>query len=200
MPNHNLDRLHHSYLIRIRATHQTLGIPPDYGVSSLLPAYFESEQLVSAGKDIYDRDVFLTTRTLQAWNALRSAARADSHSLVIVSGFRSVKRQQEIIGRKIKNGESMSMILSVNAAPGYSQHHTGCAIDLTNSDSRERPLEEDFELTPSFEWLNRRAGDFGFRLVYTRDNPWGFIYEPWHWAYAEVQEYELNPSENNYSG
>ena len=151
--------------------------------------YMESQQLVMAGKDLYNLDVFFTTKTSVAWNSLRCAAGLDGISLIAVSGFRSVGRQQQIIERKLKNGVSMSAILAVNAAPGYSQHHTGCAIDLTDSDSCEKPLEEDFESKPAFGWLMHHAQDHGFRLEYTRDNPCGFIYEPWHWVFSEVQDY-----------
>jgi zinc D-Ala-D-Ala carboxypeptidase len=83
-----------------------------------------------AGKDLYNRDPFLSIKTSLAWNSLRLAAGLDGISLIAVSGFRSVVRQQQIVERKIKSGASMSMILAVNAAPGYRQHHTGCAIDL----------------------------------------------------------------------
>ena len=46
-------------------------------------------------------------------------------------------------------------------------------------------LEEDFENTGAFDWLSRRASQFGFHLSYPRDNPHGVIYEPWHWAWRE---------------
>jgi zinc D-Ala-D-Ala carboxypeptidase len=94
------------------------------------PAYTENEEVVMAGKDLSNRDLFLSIKTSLAWNSLRLAAGLDGISLIAVSGFRSVERQQQIVERKIKSGASMSMILAVNAAPGYSQPHTGCAIDL----------------------------------------------------------------------
>lgn len=180
-----------AYLLRIRAIHQALGIPADYGRNIGLPAYMENEQVVTAGKDLFNRDLFLTVETSLAWNSLQLAAGLDGISLIAVSGFRSVERQQQIFERKIKNGASMSMILAVNAAPGYSQHHTGCAIDVTDSDSCEKPLEEDFESMPAFAWLVQHAEDHGFHLEYTRDNPWGFIYEPWHWVFSEAQKFAL---------
>ena len=177
------------YLSRIRAIHQALGIPDDYGKDTGLPAYMENEQVVMAGKDLYNRDLFLTIKTSLAWNSLRLAAGLDGISLLAVSGFRSVERQRQIVERKIKSGASISVILAVNAAPGYSQHHTGCAIDLTDSDSCEKPLEEDFESKPAFAWLMQHARDHGLHLEYTRNNPWGFIYEPWHWVFSEIQKY-----------
>ena len=71
-------------------------------------------------------------------------------------------------------------ILTVNAAPGFSEHHTGNAVDIATPGSR--PLTEEFEATPAFEWLSANAENYGFSMTYERDNPWGFIYEPWHWS------------------
>ncbi len=76
----------------------------------------------------------------------------------------------------------MREILSVSAAPGYSEHHTGRAVDLTTPGTR--PLEEDFEATPAFEWLTGTAEDFGFRMSYPRNNRHGIAYEPWHWMWT----------------
>ena len=72
-------------------------------------------------------------------------------------------------------------ILRVNAAPGYSEHHTGRAIDLGTIGCRA--LEEEFELTEAFAWLENNAAHFQFSLSYPRNNPSGVIYEPWHWCF-----------------
>ncbi len=45
-----------------------------------------------------------------------------------------------------------------------------------------RPLTEEFEETPAFKWLTENAETFGFSMTYPRDNPYGVIYEPWHWS------------------
>ena len=45
------------------------------------------------------------------------------------------------------------------------------------------PLEESFAETKAYAWLDRHAASFGFTLSYPRDNPHGFIYEPWHWCW-----------------
>ena len=68
----------------------------------------------------------------------------------------------------------------VNTPPGYSEHHTGRALDITTSDCE--PLTEAFELTEAFTWLVTHASKYQFSLTYPRDNPYGIIYEPWHWA------------------
>jgi LAS superfamily LD-carboxypeptidase LdcB len=52
------------------------------------------------GKDLYNRDLFLSIKTSLAWNSLRLAAGLDGISLIAVSGFRSVERQQQIVEPK----------------------------------------------------------------------------------------------------
>jgi len=78
----------------------------------------------------------------------------------------------------------MEEILRVNAAPGYSEHHTGRAIDITSLGCK--PLTEEFEQTSEFAWLVHRAKDFGFSMTYPRNNKFGVIYEPWHWTFQET--------------
>ena len=98
----------------------------------------------------------------------------------LVSAFRSLNYQRQIFERKLSQGELLAQILRVNAAPGYSEHHTGCAVDLTTDGCP--PLTEAFEHTAAFAWLVARAKDFGFTMTYPRGNKFGLIYEPWHWV------------------
>ena len=76
----------------------------------------------------------------------------------------------------------MPEILTVNAAPGYSEHHSGLALDL--GAPGEPPAQESFERTATFAWLTQKACTYGFAMSYPRDNPYGIVYEPWHWRYA----------------
>ena len=70
----------------------------------------------------------------------------------------------------------------VNAAPGFSEHHSGLALDIGTQD--EPPAEESFERTAAFAWLRDHAGEHGFVMSYPRDNPHGIVYEPWHWRFS----------------
>ena len=90
--------------------------------------------------------------------------------------------QCELIERKLAAGRSIDDILRVNAPPGYSEHHTGRALDLTTPGIE--PLTMAFETTAAFSWLSRHAETFEFMLSYPRDNDAGIDYEPWHWAYS----------------
>lgn len=159
---------------------KALGIAEDYGTSPLLPRFAEATELVDAESNIVGRMQQLTPDTARAWSQMKLAARADTVELLMVSGFRSVSYQVELIRRKLTAGQTIKAILKVNAAPGYSEHHTGCAVDIATPGFK--PLTEDFEQSEAFAWLTENAERFGFRLSYARDNPYGFCYEPWHWA------------------
>uniref|UniRef100_UPI0035B0F3FD M15 family metallopeptidase n=1 Tax=Chitinimonas sp. TaxID=1934313 RepID=UPI0035B0F3FD len=89
--------------------------------------------------------------------------------------------QAGIIRRKLAGGLDLNTILQVSAAPGYSEHHTGRAFDVSSPDSAV--LEESFEHSVGFAWLSHNAARFGFVMSLPRDNAAGYIYEPWHWLY-----------------
>jgi D-alanyl-D-alanine carboxypeptidase len=160
--------------------HQDLGIPADYGQDNGLPYYEESADLIEIGPNLVGRMQQLTPATAARWQQMVEAASNDGIRLLIVSGFRSFEYQAQLIRNKLEDSQSIGEILTVNAAPGFSQHHTGAAVDIAAPGSR--PLTEEFEASDAFAWLQAGAGDFGFTMTYPRDNPFGFVYEPWHWA------------------
>lgn len=160
-----------------------LGIPADYGTSRGLSLQPEESDLVSIGSSPYGQEVLLSRPAAAAWVRMAATARSSGIELVAISGFRSVHRQTEIIRRKLEAGEALDAILRTVAAPGYSEHHTGCAIDVGRP--AEPALTEAFASTPAFRWLEGNASKFGFRLSFPRGNPHGIAYEPWHWCYRE---------------
>ncbi len=167
-------------LDKARDLHAELGIPADYGAGGKPPFYTEASELVEVGPNLVGRMQTLTPATATAWRDMQAAALADGVTLLIVSGFRDYAYQAGLIRKKLDAGQSIAEILEVNAAPGYSQHHSGCAIDIATPGSR--PLTEEFETSVAFGWLSDNAGRFGFSMTYPRDNDHGIIYEPWHWA------------------
>ncbi len=164
----------------LRELHTELGIPEDYGQDGTRPVFDEATDLLEVGPNLVGRMQRLTPVAARQWFAMQTAAAEEGVILMIVSGFRSVDYQARLIRRKINAGQSVSDILTVNAAPGHSEHHTGKAIDIASPGSR--PLTEEFEDSDAFRWLEQSASGFGFSMSYPRDNPGGFIYEPWHWA------------------
>ena len=170
----------HLPLASMRHWLMRLGIGPDYARERGLSAVAEPTRLCFAGRDRFGRPLWLTARAAVAWQSMKVAAARDGVVLEVISGYRSHAYQYGIFERKLARGQSLAQILAVNAAPGFSEHHSGCALDLGTPD--EPPAEESFEATDAFAWLCGRAGEFGFVLSYPRDNPHGIVYEPWHWC------------------
>jgi D-alanyl-D-alanine carboxypeptidase len=164
----------------LRELHTELGIPADYGADGKRPEFEQATDLVEVGPNLVGRMQRLTPETARGWMAMQSAAAEEGVTLLIVSGYRSINYQARLIRKKINAGQLVSEILAVNAAPGHSEHHTGRAIDIATPGSR--PLTEEFEDSDAFRWLKRNAAEYRFSMSYPRNNPQGFIYEPWHWA------------------
>lgn len=162
-----------------RALLAELGVPDNYGMDPYLRSYPEATELVDVGPNIVGRMQRLTPETADAWRAMQSAAAQESIELVLVSGFRSAIYQADLIRNKLEAGQQIDAILKVNVAPGYSQHHTGNAVDIATPGYK--PLLEEFEESPAFAWLRDNAVQYGFTLSYPRDNAEGITYEPWHW-------------------
>ena len=161
---------------------QRLGIPASYASTCGMPLQRECTTLVDTELDVFGRQPQLEAHTFAAWTAMKEAAARDGIVLQLISAFRSVAYQRDLILRKLARGDSIAAILAVNAAPGYSEHHTGRALDIGTPGFAH--LEIEFERSPAFAWLTQHARSFGFRMSFPRDNAYGVQYEPWHWCYV----------------
>ncbi|GAA5011082.1 D-alanyl-D-alanine carboxypeptidase family protein [Pseudoluteimonas lycopersici] len=170
-------------LSRLYERLDSLGLDADaYAQRSGLALVPEPEWLAFAGFDRWRRPLWLLAPSMRAWTHLREAALRDDVVLEAISGYRSHDYQLGIFERKLARGEAVDEILAVNAAPGFSEHHAGTALDIGTPG--EPPAEESFEKTPAFAWLRANAGGYGFAMSYPRDNPHGIVYEPWHWHHT----------------
>ncbi|WP_435013115.1 M15 family metallopeptidase [Xanthomonas arboricola] len=142
----------------------------------------EPAALHFAGRDRFARPLWLSAGASRAWRQMQADAARAGVLLDALSGYRSHDYQLAIFERKLARGLTVPQILAVNTAPGFSEHHSGDALDIGTPG--EPPVEESFETTPAFAWLRDNADRFGYRLSYPRDNPYGIIYEPWHWRWS----------------
>jgi D-alanyl-D-alanine carboxypeptidase len=172
-----------SYADKVGHALEDLGIASARIAARGLPLRVEATNLVSAGEDMLGRERFLTPETAAAWEKMRTAAEAEGVMLLLVSAFRSLDYQVGIFKRKLEKGQTIDQILNVNLPPGYSEHHTGRAIDIAAPGAP--PLTEEFDQTLAFRWLQTHAQKFQFKMTYPRGNPHGVIYEPWHWVHEE---------------
>ena len=165
----------------LQKLHASLGIPKEYLEQCEQLLCLEPKKLVDTEPDIYGRPQRLTPQTFDAWTKMKKTAAKDDVVFFLISAFRDPQYQHDLIARKIDRGATLQEILRVNAAPGFSEHHTGRAIDIGTQDCEA--LEEMFEKTAAFEWLQENAKTFGFSMSYPRGNITGYAYEPWHWCF-----------------
>jgi len=170
--------------VNMHSLFEELGISPELISARALLPHAEARELVVAERGDDGREHLLVPAAAAAWKRLGAAARADGVELRIASAFRSVERQAEIVREKLQGGLSIAAVLSVCAPPGFSEHHTGRAVDVDTPDCP--PLDGAFAQTEGFRWLSLRAREFGFTLSYPLGNAHGYEYEPWHWCFREV--------------
>ena len=139
------------------------------------------EHLATLSRKDDGSQLLATPETRDQWQLLANEAKAAGILIQPVSAFRSIDYQTTLIKRKLAQGQTLSAILASVALPGYSEHHTGEALDLATPG--QPMLTEAFEQTAAFHYLSEYAGKFGFRMSYPRDNDQGFVYEPWHWRF-----------------
>lgn len=173
---------YHQY---VKDVHQTLGIPDHYKTDTELQLQAEQDNLKVVDIDINQEVFLLTPEAKDAWLDMQAAARMDGVVLTLVSTFRSVRRQADIIKSRRNKGEPLKEILETSTAPGYSEHHTGDAIDFTTRGLDE--LSEEFADTTAFKWLKENAERFCFELSYPEDNQKGIAFEPWHWRFIRAE-------------
>lgn len=175
-----------AYVAHIREVNRGLGIPPDYAARHHLLPQPEARHLVQVPRDVYGRKVEMVAPAAAALKKMFTAAARDGIKLETVSGFRSMAYQTGLIRRKLGRGMTIRQALAINAVPGYSEHQTGCAIDLTTPGVPA--ADGSFQKSKAFAWLQRNAARFGFHLSFPRGNQYGYEYEPWHWRYISASE------------
>jgi D-alanyl-D-alanine carboxypeptidase len=117
--------------------------------------------------------------------AMQKAARSRGIILQPLSGFRSFEDQRRLFfDLKQQRGQVVSKRAEVSAPPGYSEHHTGYAIDIGDTKSPSTHLSPAFEKTAAYQWLAKNAAYYSFELSFPKDNLQGVSYEPWHWRFV----------------
>ena len=132
----------------------------------------------------------IENKTLEQFNLLRNKLleKNNSFSIELDSVYRSVKRQQEIWDYYAETkGEDYAR--KYVAVPGYSEHHTGLAVDVclvvngTIIDDNDEMIKQ----REIFAQVHELLPEFGFILRYLegKDKITGYSYEPWHLRYID---------------
>jgi zinc D-Ala-D-Ala carboxypeptidase len=140
--------------------------------------------IASYAQDEYQRFEYMSVEAGKSLMKLIYAARDQGVWIVPVSGFRSIEKQKELFERQIKRQGSESAAAKLSAPPGYSEHSTGYAIDLTDGNFPQQDITYKFAESKAYKWLLTHANKFGFELSFPANNSQGVSYEPWHWRYV----------------
>jgi len=133
----------------------------------------------------YDRIEKLHYEGKEAFKKMQAAANAEGIGLEPISGFRTIADQEFLFKRQIARQGSPEAAARLSAPPGYSEHHTGYAIDIGDASDRNADLQFVFEYTRAYIWLNKNAKNFGFKQSFPQNNLQGVSFEPWHWRYQK---------------
>jgi len=131
--------------------------------------------------------ISLTEITLNAFNTMTEAFynETGSDDMIIVSGYRNVQSQRDIYNDRVATqGEEMAALYV--ATPGYSEHHTGLAMDLSfYTDEGKQVSIEEYE---HGSWINEHCHEYGFVLRYPSDKVdiTKIGYEFWHYRYVGI--------------
>ncbi|MEO0396421.1 MAG: D-alanyl-D-alanine carboxypeptidase family protein [Cyanobacteria bacterium P01_A01_bin.137] len=133
--------------------------------------------------------VRLKPEVAQKVETMMTQARAAGIRLDVISGFRSLEDQEYLFFElKAERGQTTQTRAEVSAPPGYSEHHTGYAVDFIDGAQPAADLSPAFENTQAFGWLKENAAYYGFEMSFPKDNDQNVAYEPWHWRYVGNQE------------
>ncbi|MEM6450236.1 MAG: M15 family metallopeptidase [Cyanobacteria bacterium P01_D01_bin.105] len=125
----------------------------------------------------------------QAVNEMLAKAKSEGIQLGVISAFRTLEDQDYLYFQlKAERGQSARTRAEVSAPPGYSEHHTGYAVDFIDESKPDTQLQPSFEKTPAYRWLAKNAAFFNFEMSFPKNATSGVSYEPWHWRYVGNQE------------
>ena len=121
----------------------------------------------------------------EKFKQMQADAKADGINLVAVSAFRDHETQNQLFfSIKEQRVQDAAKRAEVSAPPGYSEHHTGYAVDIGDGNAPETHVESSFADTAAFRWLEQNALKYSFELSFPADNEQGVSYEPWHWRFV----------------
>jgi zinc D-Ala-D-Ala carboxypeptidase len=130
-------------------------------------------------------EIRLRTSAAVKYKQMLADANADGVLLMAVSGFRSKEDQRQLffeISRQ--RNQTPAQRAKVSAPAGYSEHHTGYALDIGDRNSPSTILDPRFDQTAAFRWLEQNASKYSFELSFPQNNTQGVMYEPWHWRFV----------------
>ncbi|MEH2165597.1 MAG: M15 family metallopeptidase [Nostoc sp.] len=132
-----------------------------------------------------NRGIRMRKAAAQKFEEMVAAARSAGVILVPISGFRSIKDQEQLFfAVGAQRNQTPAERAALSAPPGHSEHHTGYAVDVGDGAVPATNLQTNFDNTKAYQWLQANAARFSFEMSFPKDNAQGVSYEPWHWRFV----------------
>lgn len=136
-----------------------------------------------------DGSYLMDSRMADCMKQMIADAKKDGITIKVVSAYRTIDYQKGLLDQEIgkwqnkgqSEEEAYQTAVQWVQIPGRSEHNSGLAADLNS-------LEESFDATAEFRWLQEHAEDYGFILRYPKgkESVTGINYEPWHYRFVGI--------------
>ncbi|MCM1364122.1 MAG: M15 family metallopeptidase [Faecalibacterium sp.] len=164
-------------LVLVNSKHAFKSVPAD------LVSVFDNK---TQSYFVKDKNVCVQKRVMQPLNQMMDDfyKATGLKTVNIISGYRSVESQEAIYQRNVKN-HGKEYAKKFVQTPGYSEHHTGLAIDLALY-YRNDGSSGDFTGEGEYSWFYENSWKYGFVRRYDEEKQdiTGIGYEPWHFRYV----------------
>lgn len=130
------------------------------------------------------QEMLLRDEAATALEKLMGDAKDKGIDLMLVSGYRSFVLQKAVYERNVSE-QGREEADKTSARPGYSEHQTGLAADLGETNG-QCELQICFGDSKEGKWLAKNAQNYGFIIRYQdgKQSVVGYSYEPWHIRYV----------------
>lgn len=181
-------------LMRIRNNYQHIEAINYYYHRKIEPAKFKDTYLILVNKNFYltkdyvpnnlinipeisikhaNKNIMLQSIVIEAY--IKMITELELSNLYIFSGYRDYYKQEALYNYYQDDNYS--------AKPGFSEHQTGLAIDISKKDIG---LTDFFKDTTEYKILINNCHKYGFILRYpeNKQDKTGYYFEPWHFRYV----------------
>ena len=159
--------------------------------SHKLPDDWESNVVLEEATNRYGETYKVEKKALEQFLKLQKELADEGIYIELDSTTRSVAEQQKLWDDwTVEKGEDY--VKKYVAVPGYSEHHTGLAIDVCLDKDGKRIADTDDMIAEReiFAKVHEKLPKYGFILRYLegQDDKTGYSYEPWHFRYIDNPE------------
>ena len=139
--------------------------------------------------DIMGKPIKVDRVTYNAYLELKKFLETKNIFIEIDTSYRTEEEQQKILDDTIRTS-GIEHASKYVAPVGYSEHHTGLAIDLALVVNGKKIADDGtndlFDYDDIYREIHKYLKDFGFILRYPegKESITGYNYEPWHIRYV----------------